>query len=128
MFAGGDYLLREETQEEFIKYKLNFCKIRNSFRNNGRDSEFLRPSPCPRQGSSGLFGYESYSAIHIYLYIYLPNNCLKHFEKLNKHEDGTKIKGLILGISAAVLILIGVTMYFYQRRKTRNQVQQTVNT
>ena len=53
MFAGGDYLLREETQEEFFKYKLNFCKIRNSFRNNGRDSEFLRPSPCPRQGSPG---------------------------------------------------------------------------
>ena len=44
MFAGGDYLLREETQEEFFKYKL---------KNNGRDSEFLRPSPCPRQGSPG---------------------------------------------------------------------------
>ena len=44
MFTGGDYLLREETQEEFYKYKL---------KNNGRDSEFLRPSPCPRQGSPG---------------------------------------------------------------------------
>ena len=30
MFAGGDYLLREETQEGFSKYKLDFCKIRNS--------------------------------------------------------------------------------------------------
>ena len=58
-----------------------------------------------------------------------PISCrLKRFLNQNKHEEGTKIKGLILGIAAAVLILIGVSMYFYQRRKSRNQVEQTVNT
>ena len=45
MFAGGDYLLREETQEGFSKYKLDFCKIRNSVRNKSvSEAGLLRTS------------------------------------------------------------------------------------